>query len=196
MLSFGELAKLAIKAASLSATGFYQDTPKIIGTAPPWPPLLLLLVRRGGGGRGRHLTGETACCGPTWCRIAAPRSTRRSTSGRSGRLRAGAGLVHLRGAVVGQTGPTAHRRAVDLQDPGSRDAPPVFNVKLLDNAPSREATIFRSRRSASRHCCPQRRCGRRSRMPSRRSASQDRCAARCAGDPERVNSRQSLYTEN
>jgi xanthine dehydrogenase large subunit len=29
--------------------------------------------------------------------------------------------------------------------PGSRDAPPVFNVKLLENAPSREATIFRSK---------------------------------------------------
>ena len=29
--------------------------------------------------------------------------------------------------------------------PGSRDVPPVFNVTLLDNAPSREATIFRSK---------------------------------------------------
>ena len=29
--------------------------------------------------------------------------------------------------------------------PGSRDVPPVFNVKLLADAPSREATIFRSK---------------------------------------------------
>ena len=29
--------------------------------------------------------------------------------------------------------------------PGSRDAPAVFNVKMLDNAPNREATIFRSK---------------------------------------------------
>jgi xanthine dehydrogenase large subunit len=29
--------------------------------------------------------------------------------------------------------------------PGSRDVPPIFNVKLLANAPSREATIFRSK---------------------------------------------------
>ena len=29
--------------------------------------------------------------------------------------------------------------------PGSRDVPPVFNVRLLANAPSREATIFRSK---------------------------------------------------
>jgi xanthine dehydrogenase large subunit len=29
--------------------------------------------------------------------------------------------------------------------PGSRDVPAVFNVKMLDNAPSREATIFRSK---------------------------------------------------
>jgi xanthine dehydrogenase large subunit len=29
--------------------------------------------------------------------------------------------------------------------PGSRDAPPIFNVHLLDNAPSKEATIFRSK---------------------------------------------------
>ncbi len=29
--------------------------------------------------------------------------------------------------------------------PGSRDAPAVFNVKMLDNAPAKEATIFRSK---------------------------------------------------
>jgi xanthine dehydrogenase large subunit len=29
--------------------------------------------------------------------------------------------------------------------PGSRDAPAIFNVKMLDNAPSKEATIFRSK---------------------------------------------------
>jgi xanthine dehydrogenase large subunit len=29
--------------------------------------------------------------------------------------------------------------------PGSRDAPAIFNVKMLDNAPAREATIFRSK---------------------------------------------------
>jgi xanthine dehydrogenase large subunit len=29
--------------------------------------------------------------------------------------------------------------------PGSRDAPAIFNVKMLDNAPNKEATIFRSK---------------------------------------------------
>jgi xanthine dehydrogenase large subunit len=29
--------------------------------------------------------------------------------------------------------------------PGSRDAPAIFNVRMLDNAPSKEATIFRSK---------------------------------------------------
>jgi xanthine dehydrogenase large subunit len=29
--------------------------------------------------------------------------------------------------------------------PGSRDAPAIFNVKMLDNAPAKEATIFRSK---------------------------------------------------
>jgi xanthine dehydrogenase large subunit len=29
--------------------------------------------------------------------------------------------------------------------PGSRDVPAIFNVRMLDNAPSREATIFRSK---------------------------------------------------
>ena len=29
--------------------------------------------------------------------------------------------------------------------PGSRDVPPVFNARILDNAPNREATIFRSK---------------------------------------------------
>jgi xanthine dehydrogenase large subunit len=29
--------------------------------------------------------------------------------------------------------------------PGSRDVPPVFNVRILENAPNREATVFRSK---------------------------------------------------
>ena len=29
--------------------------------------------------------------------------------------------------------------------PGSRDVPPVLNVKMLENAPAKEATIFRSK---------------------------------------------------
>jgi xanthine dehydrogenase large subunit len=29
--------------------------------------------------------------------------------------------------------------------PGSRDVPPVFNVRLLENAPAMESTIFRSK---------------------------------------------------
>jgi xanthine dehydrogenase large subunit len=29
--------------------------------------------------------------------------------------------------------------------PGSRDAPAIFNVKMLDSAPNTEATIFRSK---------------------------------------------------
>jgi xanthine dehydrogenase large subunit len=29
--------------------------------------------------------------------------------------------------------------------PGSRDVPPIFNARVLDNAPNREATIFHSK---------------------------------------------------
>jgi xanthine dehydrogenase large subunit len=29
--------------------------------------------------------------------------------------------------------------------PGSRDVPPIFNARILDNAPNREATIFHSK---------------------------------------------------
>ena len=44
--------------------------------------------------------------------------------------------------------PKGHLRTVGpstYKIPGSRDAPAIFNVRMLDNAPSKEATIFRSK---------------------------------------------------
>ena len=62
-----------------------------------------------------------------------------------GRLHPGHGLAHHRGAVVGQGGPAAHARALDLQDPARLRPAAVFNVALADWAENREPTIRRSK---------------------------------------------------
>ena len=84
------------------------------------PAVLLFLLRRGHGrGGDRHADRREPRAarrpGAGLRRLA--QSRHRSRPDR-GRLRAGPGLAHLRGAVVGQAGPAAHRRALDLQDPG------------------------------------------------------------------------------
>ena len=62
--------------------------------------------------------------------------------------------------------------------PGSRDVPAIFNVKMLDNAPSREATIFRSKAVGEPPLLLATADGPRSRMPSApRRATGLRCAS-------------------
>ena len=80
-----------------------------------------------------------------------------------GRLHPGHGLADHRGAVVGQGGPPAHPRAVDLQDP-ARLRPPAG----LQRRPRRSGRRTASRRSAARR-----------RSASRRSCSASRSSRRC-----------------
>ncbi|ODT18220.1 MAG: xanthine dehydrogenase molybdopterin binding subunit, partial [Kaistia sp. SCN 65-12] len=149
VLSFGELAKLCwLGRVSLSSIGFYK-TPKI-----HWDPVAM---------RGRPffyfsfgaaiaevaidiLTGESRVL----------RVDLVQDCGES--LNPAIDLGQIEGAFVqGQGWLTCEELWWDAKGrlktvgpstykiPGSRDVPPVFNVRMLANAPSREATIFRSK---------------------------------------------------
>jgi xanthine dehydrogenase large subunit len=149
VLGFGELARLCwLGRVSLSATGFYK-TPKI------------------------HWDGRTMRGRPFFYfsfGAAAAEVAIDTLTGESRVLRAdlvqdcGASLNpaidhgQIEGAFVqGQGWLTCEELWWDKQGrlhtvgpstykiPGSRDVPPVFNIRMLDNAPSREATIFRSK---------------------------------------------------
>ncbi|MGE0576441.1 MAG: xanthine dehydrogenase molybdopterin binding subunit [Reyranella sp.] len=149
VLSFGEMAKLCYQGrVSLSSTGFYK-TPKVHwdGAAMRGRPFFYFSF----GAAAAEvvidtLTGENRVL----------RADLVQDCGAS--LNPAIDLGQIEGAFVqGQGWLTCEELWWDKQGrlrtvgpstykiPGSRDAPPVFNVKLLDNAPSREATIFRSK---------------------------------------------------
>ena len=149
VVSFGELAKLCwLGRVSLSATGFYK-TPKIHwdGAAMRGRPFFYFSF---GAAMAEVaidiLTGE--------CRVL--RADLVQDCGDS--LNPSIDRGQIEGAFVqGQGWLTCEELWWDRQGklrtvgpstykiPGSRDVPPVFNVRLLANAPSREATIFRSK---------------------------------------------------
>ena len=149
VLTFGELARLCwLGRVSLSATGYYK-TPKI-----HWDPVAMhgrpFFYFSFGAAMAEvaidTLTGESRVL----------RADLVQDCGRS--LNPAIDLGQIEGAFVqGQGWFTCEELWWDARGrlrtagpstykiPGSRDVPPVFNVKLLDNAPSREATIFRSK---------------------------------------------------
>jgi xanthine dehydrogenase large subunit len=149
VLSFGELAKLCwLGRVSLSSTGYYK-TPKI-----HWDPVSMhgrpFFYFSFGAAMAEvaidTLTGESRVL----------RADLVQDCGQS--LNPAIDLGQIEGAFVqGQGWFTCEELWWDAKGrlrtagpstykiPGSRDVPPVFNVRLLDNAPSREATIFRSK---------------------------------------------------
>jgi xanthine dehydrogenase large subunit len=149
VLTFGELARLCwLGRVSLSATGYYK-TPKI-----HWDPVAMhgrpFFYFSFGAAMAEvaidTLTGESRVL----------RADLVQDCGRS--LNPAIDLGQIEGAFVqGQGWFTCEELWWDASGrlrtagpstykiPGSRDVPPVFNVRLLDNAPSREATIFRSK---------------------------------------------------
>ena len=149
VLSFGELAKLCwMGRVSLSSTGFYR-TPKIHwdGAAMRGRPFFYFSF---GAAMAEvaidTLTGESRVL----------RADLVQDCGES--LNPAIDLGQIEGAFVqGQGWLTCEELWWDAKGrlrtvgpstykiPGSRDVPPIFNVKLLANAPSREATIFRSK---------------------------------------------------
>lgn len=149
VLSFGELAKLCwLGRVSLSATGYYR-TPKI-----HWDPVAM---------RGRPFFYFSF--GAAMAEVAIDTLTGESRVLRADlvqdcgeSLNPAIDLGQIEGAFVqGQGWLTCEELWWDAKGrlrtagpstykiPGSRDVPPVFNVKMLANAPSREATIFRSK---------------------------------------------------
>ena len=149
VMTFGELAKLCwMGRVSLSATGFYK-TPKV-----HWDPVAL---------RGRPFFYFSF--GAAMAEVAIDTLTGESRVLRAdlvqdcgASLNPAIDLGQIEGAFVqGQGWLTCEELWWDKQGrlrtigpstykiPGSRDVPAVFNVKMLENAPSREATIFRSK---------------------------------------------------
>ena len=149
VLSFGELARLCwMGRVSLSATGFYK-TPKIHwdGAAMRGRPFFYFSF---GAAMAEvaidTLTGESRVL----------RADLVQDCGDS--LNPAIDLGQIEGAFVqGQGWLTCEELWWDKEGrlrtvgpstykiPGSRDVPAIFNVRMLDNAPSREATIFRSK---------------------------------------------------
>ena len=149
VVSFGELAKLCwMGRVSLSSTGFYK-TPKI-----HWDAAAM---------RGRPFFYFSF--GAAMAEVAVDTLTGESRVLRAdlvqdcgASLNPAIDLGQIEGAFVqGQGWFTCEELWWDAKGllrtvgpstykiPGSRDVPRVFNVKMLDNAPSREATIFRSK---------------------------------------------------
>jgi xanthine dehydrogenase large subunit len=149
VLSFGELAKLChLGRVSLSSTGFYK-TPKLHWDAAKMRGRPFFYFSYGAAMAEvaiDTLTGESRVL----------RADLVQDCGAS--LNPAIDLGQIEGAFVqGQGWLTCEELWWDdkgllrtigpstYKIPGSRDVPAVFNVELLDNAPSREATIFRSK---------------------------------------------------
>ena len=149
VVSFGELAKLCwMGRVSLSATGYYK-TPKIHwdGAAMKGRPFFYFSFGAAAAEVAIDtLTGESRVL----------RADLVQDCGTS--LNPAVDLGQIEGAFVqGQGWFTCEELWWDAEGklrtvgpstykiPGSRDVPAIFNVKMLDNAPSKEATIFRSK---------------------------------------------------
>ncbi len=149
VLSFGELARLCwLGRVSLSSTGFYK-TPKIHWDAATMKGRPFFYFSFGAAMAEvaiDTLTGESRVL----------RADLVQDCGAS--LNPAVDLGQIEGAFVqGQGWFTCEELWWDKEGvlrtigpstykiPGSRDVPAVLNVRMLDNAPSREATIFRSK---------------------------------------------------
>lgn len=149
VVSFNELAKLCyLGRVSLSATGYYK-TPKIHwdGAAMRGRPFFYYAFGAAAAEVAIDtLTGESRVL----------RADLVEDCGQS--LNPAIDLGQIEGAFVqGQGWFTCEELWWDAKGrlrtigpstykiPGSRDAPAIFNVRMLDNAPNKEATIFRSK---------------------------------------------------
>jgi xanthine dehydrogenase large subunit len=148
-ISFSELARMSWEnRVSLSATGHYK-TPKIhwdfeTGTGRPF--YYFVYAAAAAEVVIDTLTGEMRCL----------RAELLEDCGKS--LNPAIDLGQIEGAFVqGMGWLTSEELWWDdkgrlkthgpstYKIPGSRDVPPIFNVRILENAPNREATVFRSK---------------------------------------------------
>ncbi len=148
-ISFAELAQLSWEArVSLSATGYYK-TPKIhwdfeTGTGRPF--YYFVYAAAAAEVVIDTLTGEMRCL----------RAELLEDCGKS--LNPAIDLGQIEGAFVqgmgwltseelwwDEHGRLKTHGPSTYKIPGSRDVPPVFNVRILENSPNHEATVFRSK---------------------------------------------------
>ena len=149
VLSFGELARLCwMGRVSLSATGFYK-TPKI-----HWDPASM----RGHpffyfsfGAAAAEVAVDTLTGENRVLRVDLVQDCGASLNPAIDRGQIEGAFVQGQGWLTCEelwwdkqgrlrtVGPSTYKI------PGSRDVAPIFNVRMLENAPSREATIFRSK---------------------------------------------------
>jgi xanthine dehydrogenase large subunit len=148
-ISFPELAKMSWESrVSLSAAGYYK-TPKIhwdfeTGTGRPF--YYFVYAAAAAEVVIDTLTGEMRCL----------RAELLEDCGKS--LNPAIDLGQIEGAFVqgmgwltseelwwDEKGRLKTHGPSTYKIPGSRDVPPIFNVRILENAPNREATVFRSK---------------------------------------------------
>ena len=128
------------KRVSLSATGYYKHAEDPLGLRHQYGPAVLLfrLRRRRRRSRDRHADRrDPRAARRTARRTAAARSIRRSISARSRApsCRAWAGSPARNCGGTRRAGCAPHGPST-YKIPGSRDVPPVFNARLLDDAPN------------------------------------------------------------
>ena len=149
VVSFGELAKLCwLGRVSLSATGFYK-TPKIHwdGAAMRGRPFFYFSF---GAAMAEvaidTLTGESRVLRADLVQDCGDSLNPAIDRGQiEGAFVQGQGWLTCEELWWDKQGRLRTAGPSTYKIPGSRDVPPVFNVTMLANAPSREATIFRSK---------------------------------------------------
>jgi len=148
-LAFGELAALCWRnRVSLSSTGFYR-TPKIHwdGQAGQGRPFYYFVYGAAACEVAIDtLTGEMRCLRAELVQDCGLSLNPAIDLGQAeGAFVQGMGWLTAEELWWDKEGRLRTHGPSTYKIPGSRDVPPVFNVRLLPNAPNREATVFRSK---------------------------------------------------
>ena len=148
-ISFAELAALSWeKRVSLSATGFYR-TPKVhwdMATASGRPFYYFTYGAAAAEVAIDTLTGEMRVLRAEMVQDCGESLNPAIDLGQiEGAFVQGMGWLTTEELVWDDKGRLRTHGPSTYKIPGSRDVPPVFNVRLLQNAPNKEETIFRSK---------------------------------------------------
>lgn len=148
-ISFAELAALSWeKRVSLSATGFYS-TPKIhwdAATATGRPFYYFTYGAAAAEVAIDTLTGEMRVLRAELVQDCGASLNPAIDLGQiEGAFVQGMGWLTMEELVWDEKGHLRTHGPSTYKIPGSRDVPPIFNVRLLSNAPNKEETIFRSK---------------------------------------------------
>jgi xanthine dehydrogenase large subunit len=149
VVSFGELARLCwLGRVSLSATGFYK-TPKIQWDSAAMRGRPFFYFSFGAAAAEvaiDTLTGESRVLRVDLVQDCGTSLNPAIDHGQiEGAFVQGQGWLTCEELWWDKQGQLRTLGPSTYKIPGSRDVPPIFNVKMLDNAPAREATIFRSK---------------------------------------------------